>query len=344
MIAALRDPSLNLHRTIRRFSNLAAAGLALVTLTGVARAIHEVGGWQELNSSYGALVIAKVALLIAIAALGAANRWRHVPAAATDTRPLRRTARVEIALAVLATRRRIARDAAAARGREYAAGIEVSGADFATTVKATLSAVSNEPGPNRFSVALEDYDSGESISPDRVSLRFTPIDDVDCRHDAGVVKEYRRVFTGTEDNVAFNGRWRVNVSIERGPVRWMCHWSSKLRADRRRFEGSVQESRPFTDRDRHDLVVHFTIDQQQRGERRLQISCFNSVTKHAAFATWSLPPKTTQFLAATTVTQKITMNSLHRSASKIRPLCHRPNRQRRPRPCDVGAENTLNGG
>ena len=60
-----------MHRTIRRFSSLAAAGLALVTLTGVVRTIHEVGGWKELNSTYGALVIAKVALLLTIAALGA---------------------------------------------------------------------------------------------------------------------------------------------------------------------------------------------------------------------------------------------------------------------------------
>ncbi len=218
LIAGLRDPSVNLHRTIRRFSNLAAAGLALVTLTGVARTIHEVGGWEEFNSSYGALVIAKVALLIAIAALGAVNRWRHVPGAATDTRPLRRTARAEIALAALAI---LAAGSLATLPPPAAAntlaGIEASGSDFATTVSATLTAVSDQPGPNRFSVALEDFDSGESISPDRVSLRFTPIDD------AGIVattlalsKDAEGVFTGTGANVAFDGRWRVNVLMEHG--------------------------------------------------------------------------------------------------------------------------------
>lgn len=283
LIAGLRDPSVILHRTIRRFSNLAAAGLALVALTGVVRTVHEVGGWEELNSSYGGLVIAKVALLMAIAVLGAANRWRHVPAAATDTRPLQRTARAEIALAVLAI---VAAGSLATLPPPAAAnalaGIEASGSDFATTVSATLTAVSDQPGPNRFSVALEDFDSGESISPDRVSLRFTPIDD------AGIVattlalsKDAEGVFTGTGANVAFDGRWRVNVLMEHGTssVDVPLELEARGRPQRVSKVGVPGEPSVYRVEIGTVWVVHFTIDQEQRGERRLQISCFNGVTE-----------------------------------------------------------------
>jgi copper transport protein len=283
LIAGLREPSGNLHRTIRRFSNLAAAGLALVTLTGVTRTIHEVGGWEELNSSYGALVLAKVALLIAIAVLGAANRLRHVPAAATDTRPLRRTARVEIALAALAI---VAAGSLATLPPPAAAnvlpGIAVSGVDFATTVKATLSAVSNQPGPNRFSVALEDYDSGESISPDRISLRFTPIDDVDVAATTlALAMSAEGLFTGTGANVAFDGRWRVNVLIEHGTssVDVPLEFEAQGRPQRTAAVRVPGKPSVYSVGIGTIWFVHLTIDQEQRGERRLQISCFNGVTE-----------------------------------------------------------------
>jgi putative copper export protein len=264
LIAGLREPSGNLHRTIRRFSNLAAAGLALVTLTGVTRTIHEVGGWEELNSSYGALVLAKVALLIAIAVLGAANR-------------------VEIALAALAI---VAAGSLATLPPPAAAnvlpGIAVSGVDFATTVKATLSAVSNQPGPNRFSVALEDYDSGESISPDRISLRFTPIDDVDVAATTlALAKSAEGLFTGTGANVAFDGRWRVNVLIEHGTssVDVPLEFEAQGRPQRTAAVRVPGKPSVYSVGIGTIWFVHLTIDQEQRGERRLQISCFNGVTE-----------------------------------------------------------------
>lgn len=78
----LRQPQ---HRDaaaiVRRYSMLAAAGLALAAATGICNAWQRVGGWQPLwTTHYGWILDAKLVLVIAMAILGATNRFRHVPA------------------------------------------------------------------------------------------------------------------------------------------------------------------------------------------------------------------------------------------------------------------------
>jgi copper transport protein len=270
-------------RALARFSMLAAIGLAVVAITGVARSIHEVGTWGELaTTTYGALVITKVMLLLAIAALGALNRWRHLPAAINNTQPLRRTSRAEIALAAAAI---VVASGLATLPPPAAAtalpGIEVSGADFATTVKATLTAVSDQPGPNRFTVAVEDYDSGESISPNRVSLRFTPVDDPGVPPTLlALAKDEDGMFTGTGANVVFDGRWRVNVLMEHGVRSVEVPLEFEARGLPQHLSTVRVPGRPTVYRvEVGTLVVHFTVDREQQGDRQLQISCFNAVTE-----------------------------------------------------------------
>ena len=74
---------------VRRYSMLAAAGLVLAATTGICNAWQRVGGWQPLwTTRYGLVLDAKLVLVIAMAILGATNRFRHVPAvlAAARTR------------------------------------------------------------------------------------------------------------------------------------------------------------------------------------------------------------------------------------------------------------------
>ncbi|HET7306629.1 MAG TPA: CopD family protein [Gammaproteobacteria bacterium] len=64
-----------------RFSSVAAAGLGLVVATGIYNAWHTLGGWRPLwTTRYGVILDIKVGLVIAMALLGATNRFRHVPA------------------------------------------------------------------------------------------------------------------------------------------------------------------------------------------------------------------------------------------------------------------------
>lgn len=66
---------------VRRYSMLAAVGLALAAATGICNAWQRVGGWQPLwTTRYGWVLDAKLLLVIAMAILGATNRFRHVPA------------------------------------------------------------------------------------------------------------------------------------------------------------------------------------------------------------------------------------------------------------------------
>jgi copper transport protein len=70
------------------FSRLAAPVLAVVVLTGLARAVDLSGGWRGLlDSSYGRLLDLKVLLVAGLVALGALNRYRAVPALARSTPP-----------------------------------------------------------------------------------------------------------------------------------------------------------------------------------------------------------------------------------------------------------------
>jgi copper transport protein len=205
-------------RAFARFSTIAALGLAAVVVTGVVRSVHEIPRWRDLwSTQYGNIVLVKGVLLCAIAALGASNRFRNVALAAVNPRPLQRAAGIELGLAIFAAGAAgllgtLAPPAAASPS----AAIEVTGSDFGTTVRATLRVTSDQPGPNRFTATIEDYDTGDRIDANRVRLRFTPIDDpgasptfldLSTAPDGG--------FAGAGTNLAFSGRWRINVLVER---------------------------------------------------------------------------------------------------------------------------------
>jgi hypothetical protein len=270
-------------RSIARFSNLAALGLVLITVTGIVRGLQEVGEWDALATTYGALVVAKVTLLAAIAALGALNRWRHVSAAATDARPLRRTAAGEIALAALAVVVAAALATlpppASAKGL---AGIEASGSDFATTVTATLTAVSAQPGPNRFTVEVSDYDSGDPVTPDRLNLRFTPIDDPGVLPTTlTLARVADGVFTGTGANVSFDGRWRIDVLVERGNTSANVPLEIETRGRPQRVSVHRLPDRPpnYTVELGPIGTIEIVIDPERPGPAQLQIWCLGPTTE-----------------------------------------------------------------
>jgi copper transport protein len=204
---------------IARFSNLAGVSLLVVAASGVVRGYQEIPDWTSLRSTaYGGLAAAKVVLLMLIAALGALNRWRNVGKASSNPGPLRRTAVAELNLALLAiVAAGVLGTLAPPAGAKPIAGLSASGTDFGTTIRASLNAVSNQPGPNRFTVRLEDYDSGATIDARHVALRFTPLDDpgIDPTQLA-LAKDAGGTFTGTGAQLAFPGRWRIEMLIERG--------------------------------------------------------------------------------------------------------------------------------
>jgi copper transport protein len=208
---------------VRRFSAAAAYALAAVAVTGLARAVNEVGSWGDLfTTGYGQFVLVKVGLLLVLAGLGGINRWRNVPRADTSLLGLRRVSRGELTLAVaalavaaiLATLVPPAQVPAEARAP---AALTATGSDFATSVRARLELTPALPGPNRFDLRLTDFDSGEPVSAQRVSLSFVHLigeHEAESRLDLRPAGDGRYVDTGS--NLAIGGPWEVTALVQRG--------------------------------------------------------------------------------------------------------------------------------
>ncbi len=97
---------------IRRFSAVALASVALLLASGVGQSLLELDAWSDLvDSAFGRAILVKVAIFVALIALGAHNRRRSQPRltrlAADGETPgrtgiaLRRALRAEVVLMVL---------------------------------------------------------------------------------------------------------------------------------------------------------------------------------------------------------------------------------------------------
>jgi putative copper export protein len=95
----------DLATIIRRFSPLALASAVSIALAGIAAFFLHVGGFSELlSSSYGLVLLLKVAVFLSAAGIGFIN-WRHVTPRLRETGQRERFARaaaLEIALATTA--------------------------------------------------------------------------------------------------------------------------------------------------------------------------------------------------------------------------------------------------
>jgi hypothetical protein len=208
-------------RAVRRFSTVAGAALVVVAATGVARAVDELSSWRDLvTTGYGRAVVVKVALLLFIAMLGLRHRQRSVPGAGSDLGPLRRTSRVELVLAAgaLATAALLGTLSPPAAGQPAAPpGLTAVGSDADNTVRVRLTAVSAEPGPNRFVARVSDYDSNAPTRAGAITLRFVPLDDPRVSSTSLVLTPADGdVYEGSGANLAFDGRWGVTVLVPRG--------------------------------------------------------------------------------------------------------------------------------
>lgn len=204
---------------VRRFSTLAAMGLLVVVVSGLVRALGELTTWKDLIvTTYGRALSIKLALTVAIAVFGAINRWRSVIAAPTSLRLLRRVGYGELMLAAVALVAAAVLTTAPppAAAQRSSSALVVSGADYGTTVRATLTAASDLPGPNRYKVQVVDYDSKRRVEATRVSLRFVSIEDPwSVPTSLTLAAADDGSYVGAGANLAFEGRWRVHVMVER---------------------------------------------------------------------------------------------------------------------------------
>src|SRR5207302_8316452 len=123
----------------------------------------------------------KLALITVLAVLGAINRYRNVPSAPRALRGLRRIGGTELlaagaAILVAASLVNVAPPISAAASPStpgQTAPLVVSGSDYGTTVRIRLEVSPGMAGFNTFVARVTDYDSGQPVQADGVSLSLS---------------------------------------------------------------------------------------------------------------------------------------------------------------------------
>jgi copper transport protein len=267
---------------VRRFSTVAGVSILVVVLTGAARSLQELSEWSDvLHTGYGRVVAVKGSLVVLIALLGAINRWRGVPRVAQGTRLLTLIGGGELAVAgaVLGAAALLGALPPPSATRVVPA-IRASGVDFATTVRVALSALSDQPGPNRFVAGIVDYDSREPIRADRVSLRFMPLDDPGVPPTAlplGIQADGS--YAGAGANLAFDGRWRVAVLVERsnGSVEVPLDVTVKGRSDPVVVSRIPGQPITYTVVVRGVATLQFSPAAERPGPTELSVACYDFI-------------------------------------------------------------------
>jgi len=208
-----------------RFSRIATAGIIAVGVTGIYRAVIEVGSWSALTTtSFGILVIVKSGLFVLLASLGAVNHLRNVPRARLSIGALMRVGSTEmlVAVAAITAAAALVNVAPPIASQVGAAAIEplvVSGSDLGTTVGVTLTVSPGAAGVNVFDARVRDYDTGAPVT-DATSLQLTfgfagaaatiGATTLDLRNNGG------GDFSASGANLSLDGPWTVTALVERG--------------------------------------------------------------------------------------------------------------------------------
>jgi len=156
---------------IRVFSRIATWTLAVVVVTGVLRAITEIGSPSNLtHTSYGVALLVKVGLVLVVVGFAAFNHFRYVPALDQGddaSRRVRNDSRAELVVlagVLIATAMLTGlapANTAAAAPADYGFQAVAAGDDIARTVHVTLTATPGRVGRNTFVARVDDYTTGK---------------------------------------------------------------------------------------------------------------------------------------------------------------------------------------
>jgi putative copper export protein/nitrogen fixation protein FixH len=228
LIVRRGPPNEAIGRAARRFAWSATVGIAIVAVTGVLRAIAEVGTFDQLfSTTFGLVIVAKSALFVALAGLGALNHFRHVPRAERSTHWLRRLGSTEVTIGIVvlllsSTLVNLAPPSEVNASQVAGAvpadqPLSVQGNDAGTSVIVQLIVSPGTSGFNTFQATVTDYDTHQPVTADGVSLRFA----IPSRPDVGssrldLVSKGAGIWSATGANLSLDGAWTVTVTVARG--------------------------------------------------------------------------------------------------------------------------------
>jgi copper transport protein len=207
----------------RRFSRVAVLAVVLVATTGLLRGLDEIRSWHGLfATSFGRWALLKIGLLVVLVGLGYLNRRRGLASAVRGPgRTLRNIGAGELmfaAVILLATGflQSLAPPSATAQPHSPPP-LLAAGNDFATTVRVRLAISPGEPGFNRFTARVVDYDTLQPIVAGAVSLTFV----LPSRPGIGesnlvLARQSNGVYEAEAPNLSVAGTWTITVLIQRG--------------------------------------------------------------------------------------------------------------------------------
>ena len=210
---------------VRRFSLIAGVGLAAVAATGVLRAVDELGGWGKvldvLDSTYGTVLAIKVGVALILIGFGAFNHYVNVPRYSAAGRvALRRTVGGELILAAGVFALTGVLTGLPPAGGEHDTmahtpeRLVVMGHDFATTTRVRLEVTPGTVGPNRFVAQVADYDTGEPVPADRVTLDFSLAGTPDVGSRLRLKHQPDGSWAAQSTAIAIVGDWNVTVLVQ----------------------------------------------------------------------------------------------------------------------------------
>jgi copper transport protein len=212
-----------LGQQVRRFSRLAGYVLVVVLVTGVLRAIEEVGGrsafFHLFRTSYGTILAIKIAVVALLIALGAFNRYRSIPRMQDRPGLIRRVMAIELvgALGVFAltgTLTGLPPQPPPTTSPAPTSHITLSGSDFATTMNVRLVVTPGTAGPNGFEVEVTDFDSGAPLRAENVSLRFEPVGQLGVGASALDLAREGDHWQATGTQLSLEGVWTITVKVQ----------------------------------------------------------------------------------------------------------------------------------
>jgi hypothetical protein len=134
-------------------------------------------------------------------------------------------------------------------------------------------------GPNQFTVRLADYDAGTPARNARVTLRFLAIDDPAVAATSLTLQETSADdYAGSGANLAFDGRWRVTVQVQRGSSSVDVPLDVEvtqppLPVEVQRIPGAVNYDALV----RAGGFVRFSLDPERAGPSRLFVGVFDMI-------------------------------------------------------------------
>lgn len=210
----------------RRFSFWALIAFAVVGVTGLARALDEVGSWHGLlHTGFGQLIVVKSALFGVLGLLGALNRFRSTAAAADQPGRLRRVGRMElVAMAVVLAATAVLQNlnpprsaAAPAANPTAVAPLVVNTSDFAQLYHLRLTISPGTPGFNDFALRVSDFSTGKLVLANAVSLGFHAVNNPTVGDSTlALVRQPSGTYDAKAANLSLLGRWSVTILVQNG--------------------------------------------------------------------------------------------------------------------------------